>query len=105
MVMSPMEVLKWAYSPSGRAAAGGFAGGGVCADWGACANAATPVTIIDNSNFDMKCLHRNRSNNPLKLRQHSNPIRANSGLFGFGRARDTGMAKPSIVNEFARIRA
>src|ERR1017187_479399 len=52
-VMSPIEVLKWAYSPSGRAAAGGFAGG----VWGACANAATPVTISDNSNFDMKCLH------------------------------------------------
>jgi hypothetical protein len=96
--------LKWAYSPSGRAAAGGFAGGAGGAG-AVCANAATPVTIIDNSIFDMKRLHRNRSNNPLKLRQHSNPIRANSGLFGFGRARDTGMAKPSIVNEFARIRA
>jgi len=48
MVMSPMEVLKWAYSPSGRAAAGGFAGGAGGAG-AVCANAATPVTIIDNS--------------------------------------------------------
>src|SRR5208283_141113 len=76
--MLPIEVLKWAYNPFGSAAAGaaagaavgGAAGGAAGAGvWAVCANAATPVTIIDNSNLDITCLHKNR-----KPRPHSNPI-------------------------------